>query len=310
MENANHWVAAKLAYLDPPPEWEPNAELALKRFHEDVEMDRPLVVWRRWPAWAAAVALVLAGFLVLPAGRAVAYQVWQFLTVRRVGLIRVNRWPDGVRSPQVGVLGTPLPPIPARDLDEARWRVDYDPRLPRPGILSSSPKLYTTFSLSAGTVVNVADLELALRKVGITDQIVPPQWDGAQIALHTSPVVIAEWPDVVLTQSLPLTITTPSGFDFQAFSVLILRILGVAPEEAQRLAQRANTAPPLLIDRNLRADAALEEVQLHTGSAILLQEHIENGTRVSLLWSVTDRIYLLSGTISRDLAIAAADAVE
>ena len=196
--------------------------------------------------------------------------------------------------------------------DEARWRVHYDPRLPRPGVLSGSPRLSTTFSLSAGTVVKAADLELALRKAGVTDQSVPPQWDGAQLALHTSAIVIAEWPDIVLAQSLPLTLSAPEGFDFPAFSALVLRVVGVGPVDAQRLAQRVGTAPPWLapIATDFMERATLEEIVLNSGPATLLEEKTADGAvkRITVVWSVPDRVYLLSG--APELAIATAGAVQ
>jgi hypothetical protein len=244
----------------------------------------------------------------------VAQQLWQFLTVRRVAFVRVNPWPEGVPSPQVKLIGVPIPPLPARDASEAGWRVNYSPRLPRPGVLSDTPRLSTTFSLAAGTVVKAGDLELALRKAGVTDQNVPPQWDGAHVTLHTSAIVIAEWPDFVLVQSLPLTLTVPPGFDFPAFSTLVLRILGVGPEEAQRLAQRAGTSPAWLapLERDLEGRATIEDIALNSGPATLLQEMQDDGAvkRIIMVWSVPDRVYLLSGRLSRELAIATANAVQ
>jgi hypothetical protein len=267
-----------------------------------------------WPRWVAAAALLSAAILLVPAARVAAQQFWQLLTVRRVAFVRVNPWPEGVRSPAVKLIGTVIPPIPARDVDEARRRVNYDPRLPRFGSLSSAPRLSTTFSLSAGTVIHAADLELALRKAGVTDQKVPAQWDGAHLTLHTSAIVIAEWPEIALVQSLPLTLTAPSDFDFSAFSALVLRVLGVGPGEAQRLAEQMGTAPPWLapIDRNFDETATIEEIVLNSGPATLLEQTGKNGaaTRITVAWSVPDRVYLLSGTLSRELAIATANAVQ
>jgi hypothetical protein len=134
------------------------------------------------------------------------------------------------------------------------------------------------------------------------------------LALHTSAIVIAEWPDIVLAQSLPLTLTAPPGFDFPAFSAIILRILGVRPDEALRLARRAGTAPPWLapIDKDFEARATIEEIHLNLGLATLVQEARDDGAtkRVSIYWSVPDRVYLLSGKLSRDLTIAIANAVQ
>src|SRR5579863_1377101 len=182
MENANQeevrqWVMKQTAYLDPPTGWCSDPASALTGFHARMEADRPPAAWRRWPAWAAAAALMAAIILLLPGWRVAAQQLWQFLTVRQVAFIRVNPWPEGVPSPKINLIGTPIPPLPAPDVDEVRRRVNYDPRLPHAGVLSGSPRLSTTFSLSAGAVVKAADLELALRKAGVLDQTVPPQWD-------------------------------------------------------------------------------------------------------------------------------------
>ncbi len=319
MDNANQeelrqWVVTETAHLDPPAGWQPDSAAAFQRFHGRLKADRWLAPWRRWPMLAAA-AIGVACLLSLPAARVLAQQFWQFLTVPRVAAIRVNPWPEGVPSPAVKVMGRPIPPIPARDAEDARGRVRYTPRLPYPpGVLSGGPRLSTTFAMSAGTVVHVADLQLALSRAGIAGLSVPPQWEGAQLSVHTSSMVIAEWPGIVLVQSLPLTLTTPTGFDFEAFSALVLRVVGVGPDEAQRLAQEMGTAPHWLfpIDRSFFDKATLEEVALNSGPATLHQEFEDNGevSRTTLVWTVPDRVYLLSGKLSRQLAIATANAVQ
>jgi hypothetical protein len=210
----------------------------------------------------------------------------------------------------VNLLSPPFPPIPARDSADVRSRLHFEPRLPAPLVLGSPPRLSTTFSVAAGTTVKTADLELALQKSGVTGMTVPPEWDGAQLALHTSGVAIAEWKDLALVQSLPLTLTAPPGFDFAAYSATILRILGVSPDEARRLADRAGTSPawllPLSRDRQTWRGLRIEEVVLNSGRGILAIDT----QRVTLLWSVPDRVYVLTGTASRDLVIAVANSVQ
>jgi hypothetical protein len=319
MENSNplemrEWVARQTAYLEPPEGWQPDATAAFTRFRTRRRSDREPVAWRLWLACTAAAAVALVCILLVPAVRVAAQQLWQSLKVKQVTLIRVNAWPEGVPSPKVNLMGTLIPPIPALDATDASRRVNYTPRLPRSGVLNGSPQLSTTFSLAAGTVVKVADLQLALQKAGITGVSVPTQWEGAQLALHTSGIVIAQWPDAVLVQSLPLTLTAPPGFDFPAWSALILRIVGVAPDEAARLAEQAGTSPPWLapIDRGFKADAIIEQVMLNSGPATLVEDDSRNGsaTRVTLAWSVPDRVYAIHGTVSRELAIAMANAVQ
>lgn len=308
MDNSNpeqlrEWVLEQTAYLDPPAGWDPDTRAALDRLHTRRQEPRKFP-WRWVAVAAAAVVLVL----VTPVADMTA-QLWQMLTVHQVAIIQVSPWPNGVPSPAVKVVGLVIPPIPARDTADAQWRVHYQPRLPSAGVLSGNPRLSTTFSVGAGTVIRTADLELALQKAGITGQTVPPQWDGAQLTLRSSALVIAEWPELTLVQSLPLTLAAPPGFDFPAFSALILRILGVSAEDAQRLAQRTGTTPPWLapLGRDILRDrATLEEITLNSGPATLLQD----GDRHTILWMTPDRVYLLTGKLPRDLMISAANSVQ
>jgi hypothetical protein len=296
------WAEREMAVLDPPADWEPNAAVALAR----LERRSVPSAWRVWPLWA--MAMLVGAVALAPGSRALAQHLWQLATVRPLAFVRVNEWPEGVPSPKINLLGMPIPPLPAKDLDQVRARVRYEPRLPR-GVLEGSPQLYTTFPFAAGTVVRVADFELALRKTALTGVGIPPGWDGAQIALHTSGIAIAQWPDIALVQSLPLTLSAPEGFDFPAFSATVLRILGVNETEAARLAADAGTAPPWLVpmSKGLLPEATLEEVTVGSGTGTLMQER---GGRISILWSVPDRVYLLTGTLNRELTLAAANAVQ
>lgn len=312
-EELRRWVEKQTASLTPPPAWQPDSTAALARFHTRIEANRPRAIWTGWPALATAAALIAAVTFLFPVSRIAAQQLWQFLTVRKVAFIHVGQWPKGVPSPELK-LGIFIPPSPARDTEQAGWRVHYEPRLPRPGVLSGAPRLSTTLSLSAGTVIKTADLELALRSAGVTGMSVPSQWDGAKLALHTSAVVIAEWPDVLLAQSLPLTLTAPAGFDFPAFSTLLLRVLGVGPEQAQRLAQQMGTVPPWLapITKDMERNATIQEIALNSGPATLIQEPRTDGSasRVTIIWTVPDRVFLLSGYLNRELTIATANAIQ
>jgi hypothetical protein len=306
------WVAEQTALLDPPANWEPDSERGRRRF-EARRMQASRAEWRGWAVVAAAAAAAAVLILLVPGWRAAADELWQSLTVRHVAFVTVKPWPEGVPSPWIKLMGRPIPPIPARDLEDARWRVHYDPRLPHPGVLTDSPKLSTTFGVSAETAISVADLEEALRASGVTDLVVPAQWDGARLTLHTSGVVIAEWPDAVLVQSLPLTLTMPPGFDFPSFSALILRVMGVGPDEARRLAQQAGTVPPWIapVTKGMESHGTIEDIRLNSGPGTLLTETSEGRvTRLTLVWSVPDRIYGLQGTLNRELAIAVANAVQ
>ena len=312
MENLSDWARKQTALLDPAGEWEPDTRAALARQHARMEAATGRVSWRSGLLWAAATTLACAALFLLPEARSWAQQFWQFLTVGRVAVIRVNPWPAGVAAPHINLVGIPIPPQQVTSLEEARWRAGFDPRLPTPGVLSGSPRLSVMGPMSLATVVKNDDLKLALEKSGVTDQPVPAAWDGARLALHSSPVVIAEWPDILLAQSLPLTITAPPGVDFPVWSALVLRILGVGTDQARELAERMATAPVWLlpVDSEMGRGKTIREISLRSGPGTLIQDTDKKGERVTVVWSVSDRVYLLSGRIAPELAITAANAVQ
>src|SRR5690349_19964971 len=115
MENANHedvlrqWILKQTAHLDPPAGWRPDPVPALRRFRARMESRRPRAGWRRWPAWAAAAALLLTAIPLMPQWRIAAQQLWQYLTVSQVAFLRVHSSPAGVPSPQFKLIGTLIP---------------------------------------------------------------------------------------------------------------------------------------------------------------------------------------------------------
>jgi hypothetical protein len=301
----------ELSDLNPPAEWQPDAAAALARIRARREPVRRLS-WK-WPTFA--LAGLLAAVALAPGTRALAQRLWQSLTVRPMAFVRVNEWPAGVPSPQIQVTGLESPPVAARDMNQVSARVGYTPRMPRAGVLEGMPQLYTKSSVSAGFTIRAADLRLALSKAGASGLTVPAQWDGARLAVHTGDVAIAEWPEVALAQSLPLTLTAPDGFDFPAFSALVLRIQGVDQEDAVRLAAAAGTIPPWLVpvSQGMLPKASLEEVMLASSPAALMQEPPGPWGlpgKIAILWSAPDRVYLLTGTVSRELMLAVANAVQ
>lgn len=304
MENAN-----SIELLAPPADWEPNAAAAHARFaarlHQEPRGFRP--PWLVWVATAILVCLLL----IVPATRVAAQQVWQWLTVRHIELVRVDldSLPEEAKSMRMQPLNKPAPPVSVRDIGEATQTAGFAPRLPRSGALSGTAQMSTLGPQSFGTTFRTADLELALRKAGAIDQAVPKQWDGAQIVVQIGSTVTAAWqrPDLTLTQALPPKIVVPAGFDLGAFATAILRGVGMNRETAQQFGKRMAIEPMMLMGIRLQDMAATREVTLHSGPATLIEGL---GDRVELLWSVPDRVYLLSGDVGAEVAMRIADSVE
>src|ERR1051326_5422095 len=104
MENAKQqqvrqWVMRQAAVLDPPPGWQPDSAAALARMHARMGAVPARPAWWRGLGWAMAALVIPAIVLVLPEARLLAQQLWQYLTVRHLALLRLNLWPKGGPSP-------------------------------------------------------------------------------------------------------------------------------------------------------------------------------------------------------------------
>jgi hypothetical protein len=305
------WVDERLRALGAPHTWQPDATAARERvdarFHS-----RPVLSTAR-VTWVAVGSLACLLFSVSPGTRTAAAQLWQWLTISRVDVARVNfdDLPDEAASLRLQTFVKPEPPAMVRDVAEAQARAGFIPRLPR-GILAQPHRLSTMGQLSIGTVLRASDVELALRHAAVEDQAVPKEWDDVHIALNIGPTIIAEWPDISLMQGLPPTLTMPPDFDFGAFSTAMLRAAGMGREPAQQFGRRMAATPALLFGISLVDDVAIREVRLNGGPATVIEDFDDNGSsqRVAVIWSVVDRIYLLSGKVGQDQAVAIAKVVQ
>ena len=124
-----------------------------------------------------------------------------------------------------------------------------------------------------------------------------------------------------------------SAVDLEAFAVVGLQAAGMRNRDmALRLARRATTLPALLFGYMTPYHfAGAREVNLRTGSATLIEEFglagqndgfgysdgVPRIERLTLVWIVRDRVYVLSGRtetpvgmLSTDLAAALASAID
>jgi hypothetical protein len=335
------WIQESSALLTPPPDWEPNLNVARARLearlHRRSRTKRYLLV----AATAAAFACVVF-YTVVPSGRALAQQIsgngffvirlyrvdqlWRWITLVRPGPMLLGNLAEDLRSLHTQALTESVAPQVVSDVAEAAQRAGFIPRLPHSDVLVKSPKLSILGPMSYGTVVRTADLERVLASRGVSDQDVPKSWDGSQITLQIGTTVTAEWTDVpnessgkiewsevTLTQGPPPVVTTPAGFDLTAFTVANLRAAGLRNREAAlKLGKLNTTALALLLGNNrTQKHVGVREVDLPWGPATLIEE-FGNGSaytnwlgqsagpkveRVTLLWSVPDRVYVLSGTM-------------
>jgi hypothetical protein len=315
METADlsRWVEERTALLAPPPDYRPDPGPALTRLHARID-STPRRIARSSMAWAAAAAFGCAALLLLPGARALAQQLWQRFRLNRVEIVQV----DVSAALQEGssLLVKPLAPAPmprpARDVEEARLRVGYPPRLPGRNVLPGTPKISTVDTMVFGTSLKRADFERALARAGATDQPVDPAWDNAFLGVEIGPSVIAEWPDITLSQTKPIVTSIPAGIDVHALEVALGRAFGLSKHEAEELARRTDAAQSFILNIGVGGRVILREVQLRSGPGTLRIDLDDRNKPhgITLIWGVSDRLYFLTASIDESLAIAIANSVE
>jgi hypothetical protein len=263
--------------------------------------------------WAAAAACAAAVVLfALPTPRAVAQRIWDSLFLGRVEVVRLDfdKLPaDLLRSERVGPAAAP---IAVPDAHEAARVAGFSPRLPNAGVLRDLPRLSVAGPIRAHQTVSVPVLKAALRTAGAGDIDVPQQWDGATLAVRVSPIVIAEYPEVSLTQCLPIALDLPAGFEISRFLEAVFRVAGLKAREARYLSEKFSALPAWFLGLPQDETVEIHEIQLMSGPGMLIEDFDDAGQRerVAIVWSAPDRIYAISGKINRELAVVIANAVQ
>jgi hypothetical protein len=131
------------------------------------------------------------------------------------------------------------------------------------------------------------------------------------MGLHSSPMVIADYPAFQLIQLMPLAITTPPDFDLAAFTWNVLRIGGLDAAAARTFAAQMASAPFALLAISPEEEVTLRRVTLRAGEGTLVHDLNDDGSlqRTTLVWSTPDRLYTISSNLSDDEVIAIADAI-
>jgi hypothetical protein len=192
--------------------------------------------------------------------------------------------------------------------------VGFTPRLPDGSLdaaAAGQPRLQVSGAISMEMQVNVNELEAAARYARKFDVHFPSAWDGARIAVHSSPIVTADYMSFQLIQALPLAITTPPDFDLGAFTERVLRLAGLEASAARSFSTQMAAAPFAMVAISLDEDVTMRKVRLKAGEGTIVHDLTEDGDlqRTTLVWSTADRLYAISSNLSDDEVIAIADAI-
>ena len=351
------WVKACADLLEPPADWEPNLSSARARFEARADDRHRRRVGLKRYLLAGALAALMACIAVpsIPQTRAFAQQVgnrgwsrmeqfWYWLTLVRRPPSPLGRLPDVVNALHIRQVLNPGSPEPVSNAAEAALHAGFTPRLPDAGVLTAPPKLSVLGPMSFAAVIGAADLSsLALHNANVQASM---QWDGARLTLQVGATITASWQDVsntwcggtawselTLSQCPAPVVTALPGLDTEGFPMAALQAAGLRNRDrAQQLARLPTTVPAILFGyRTPYRFVGVRAVNLRSGSATLVEEYgldgPENGyeysdgvlriERITLLWSLRDRVYLLTGRtvppadmVSPDSAAALASLID
>jgi hypothetical protein len=230
------------------------------------------------------------------------------LSATRFDLVPLGREELDVLPVSVrGVLSTPDPPeISVSDFAEAVRRAGFEPRLPA----LPSPKLSVVSPIRTHITIRAGELQAALKKVPVTNLVVPRAWDGITLDVNISAGIVADYGRMRLGQRLPLEFRAPDDFPVDRLLEVLFRIAGVNAASAVTLRKQFHEHPAefLLAAPRFRID--WREVQLASGAGVLLRYPSDDGLeRRTLAWNARDRAYFLSGTLTETEFLAIANSL-
>jgi hypothetical protein len=206
------------------------------------------------------------------------------------------------------------PEIPVSDFAEAVRHAEFEPRLPLYNGLGRplpSPKLSVVAPIHTKATIRIGELHAALTRIRGADLLVPRTWDGVILEMNISAGIVADYGRIRLGQRLPLEFRAPDDFPVDRFLEVLFRIGGMNTDVATALRKRYHERPADFLLVAPRYRISPREVQVASGTAVLLRYADDGLERLTLAWTARDRAYFLSGAPLTEVeAIAIANSLK
>jgi hypothetical protein len=271
--------------------------------------------WRPLMAAAAGIAVVAALF-AFPAVRAGAQSMLDLFRVRSFVAVPF----DADRFEKLRTV----------DHDNAMLIFDHKQVIQEPGQPQVQPSAaaasalvgytvetpsYLPKGLAADTVtvggegrvrlgVNTSRLRELLATLDLRDVEVPAGLDGQDIEVHMHPVVsqrfVSERRHLTLIQARSPEVSLPTGLDLARMGEMGLRILGLDPGEARRIASTVDWRSTLLVPVPMNA-SSFRSVTVNGNPGLLVtkvrkdKEGRQRDAGSVVMWTVGDRVFALEG---------------
>jgi len=313
---------------EPDPEFARDLRERLRRSERTSRFPRPVL---RAVAVACSLGVVVALFAI-PSVRVSAQALLDLFRVRRFAAVRFDQSRlDALESieKEKGFLvfdheETIREPGPPRSVPSAQAATA------EAGFAVSTPS-YLPDSLAADSVlvqgegamrfsVSEAKLRSVLDKLDVKGVTVPSGLDGQWVQVKKPPIVIQRFQSsnrrAVLLQALSPEVSVPAGWNLEQLAEIGLRILGLDPSEAKRIARTTDWRTTLLVPVPLNA-TTFRVVTVHGNSGLMI---VTTGDEppppgkpqrkgVMVMWSAGDRVFCLRGNLSAENMLQMANSV-
>lgn len=263
---------------------------------------------RRWVAPLAAVVMV-AALLAIPPVRAAADQLLQVLRVQTVVFVPIseermqqlqslNMDDQNLFLGEPKLITDPGEPQQVADAEAASAAVGFP--VEQPATLPNVPTA-TSFQVMGRTIaefqINVESARELLRLTEVNDVTLPDALGAQPVNVDMAPAVITTYTgegyELRLMQGRAPQVNLPEGVDLRQLGKAALRVLGMAPEQAEALSNQIDWSSTLLFP--FPADLSTVRQVSINGAPGLLTTGGSGGERTAqLYWQRGERFYVLA----------------
>lgn len=259
-------------------------------------------MFQRRFALPALVAVLLAGLLFsFPAVRAAASDFLGLFRVQKFAAISVSPAQlalleeianEGLYPGELTLIQEPAPLAQPESVREASLMSDT--RLRVPGLLGRPQDIAVQSGAQGTLVVDLASARTLMEMAGADPALLPDSLDGAAIDVTTHAAVAMHWEseDLFFLQSNSPEVNYPADVNPALIGEALLQVLGMAPDEARRLANNIDWTSTLVLP--VPTDfATFSEVRIDGTTGLALQA--VDGRGATIIWQQNGILYMLGG---------------
>jgi anti-sigma factor RsiW len=260
--------------------------------------------WRPALLGALLVALMVSVMVIAPL-RTAAGQFLGIFRVRKFAVISID--PAQIRNLEgfeQQVFGEPQisagEPMSVASADEASQLAGFRVLVPGrvPNWAGVTPQFTVVGATTARTEVNLAAARTLLQMANLPTDAIPADRETVEVSANIPPVVTLSYgrgaADLTIIQARSPEVHVPEGIDLARVGEVGLQLLGLTPQEAQRLSRSIDWATTLVIPVP-RDMASVREVAVRGVSGYLIQEFSRD--TYTLIWEEHGVLYAVIGNM-------------